>query len=251
MKTYGPIVFSTAGAPHLFAGICQNYTYKPSNTQTDVPGEGEIAALIAHAAKGMITFSANPPATVTALGVRAGGALTLTGGDAPAAGLTIVTRSGAKWQKGQAMTMDVAATNYPDIAADAVASGTITVGTIALAYGDNVVLQLPTGKVWWGTTGLASFTESGIVQSCSIDESVQIHEEEGSGTDVGKIITIAVHTYKANASMEVLTTDSLPDLNTTLSAFGNFEIGDAEVKRTIGGARLISVSGVLIPGVTA
>jgi hypothetical protein len=244
MKTYGShIEFSTINAPKPISGICEGYSYKDSEQFTEIPGEGEIAAIVRHGRKGAITFSSTPPATVTALGVRAAGQLSITG---VSGGLVLVTTAGAKWQKGQAMVMDAQATHYPDITGSA--SGTITLGEFPLASGEGP-LQLPTDKVWWGTSGIDPVVP-GIVQSCSISETVQVQEEEGSGANVGKIVAVILHSYKATASMEIMTTAAMPEIGSALEVFGNFKVTDAEPKFTRGNSRVIVVNGICIPGVT-
>ena len=244
MKTYGShIEFSTINAPKPISGICEGYSYKDSEQFTEIPGEGEIAALVRHGRKGAITFSATPPATVTALGVRAGGQLSITG---VSGGIVLVTTAGAKWQKGQPMVMDAQATHYPDVTGSA--AGQIDGADFSLSLGSGA-LQLPTDKVWWGTAGIDPIVP-GIVQSCSISETVQVQEEEGSGNDVGKIVCLAVHSYKATASMEIMTTASMPEIGSALEVFGNFIVTDAEPKFTRGNSRVIVVNGICIPGVT-
>ncbi len=242
MKTYGSIKFSTVDAPKPISGICESFSYKPANQIYEIQDEaGIIAAMVEHGRKGAITFSSTPPGTVTALGVRAGAELTITGFSA---GKVIVTTSGAKWSRGAAMVMDAQATHYPDITAAAV--GSITPASIVLARGTDLAIQLPTNKVWWGMEGLTPFVE-GIVQSCSISESVQVQEEEGSGEDVGKIVAISLFGYKATGQMEVLTAGTIPELGTSLEAFGTFRITSAEEKWSKGQVRSIMVDGVIAP----
>jgi len=157
-----------------------------------------------------------------------------------------VTTASAKWQRGQAMTMDVAATHFPDISGSA--TGSITPEALALSQTE-AALVLPTGKVWFGTNGITGAV-AGIVQACSISETVQIQEEEDND---GKIVALAVHSYKATASMEILTAVALSSitLGDTLDVFGSFKITSADEKFSKGGTHTISVEGILIPGVTA
>lgn len=249
MQVYGSnISFSTVGATQPIAGICENYSYKLQEKLDEIISVGEIGALISHGKMAKLGFSSTPPATVTALGVRAGAALAITGDENITSGLVLVTNSGAKWQRGQPMNMSAQANHYPDMPAGA-PFGTAVNGTIVLSN-PNTAIQLPTNKVWWSVDGLTAVVD-GIVQSCSIDESVQIQEEEGSGDLIGKIIAAIIHTYKATASMEVLTSGSIPDLGSTLEAFGSFRVQDAEVKFTKGNLRSILVNGILVPGVTS
>lgn len=246
MKIFGPnIEFSTVNAPKPISGICENYSYKRSEQFSEVPGAGEIAALVRHGRKGALSFSSTPPGNITSLGVRAGGLLTLNDPQA-AGGIVLITQAGAKWQRGQAMTMDAQATHYPDITGDP--AGDITVADFALANGDGA-LQLPTDKVWWGTSGIEGIVP-GIVQSCSISEQIQVQEEEGSGENSDKIVAVIAHSYKATASMEIITTASLPDIGSSLEVFGNFIVTDAEPKFTRGNSRVIVINGICIPGVT-
>ena len=242
MKTYGTIKFSTVDAPKPISGICESFSYKPANQIYEIQDEaGIIAAMVEHGKKGAVTFSSTPPGTVTALGVRAGAELTITGF---ADGKIIVTTSGAKWSRGAAMVMDAQATHYPDITAAAV--GTLTPATIVLARGSDLAIQLPTDKVWWGMEGITPFV-AGIVQSCSISESVQVQEEEGSEEDVGKIVAVSLFGYKATGQMEVLTAGTIPELGTSLEAFGTFRITSAEEKWSKGQTRSIMVDGVIAP----
>jgi hypothetical protein len=244
MKTFGShIEFSTVNAPKPISGICEGYSYKDAQQFTEIPGEGEIAALVRHGRKGAITFSSTPPSSVTSLGVRAGGVISITG---LGAGIVLVTTAGAKWQKGQPMVMDAQATHYPDVAGGG--AGSIDPADFSLSSGTGA-LQLPTGKVWWSTAGIEPIVP-GIVQSCSISETVQVQEEEGSGDDVGKIVCLAVHSYKATASMEIMTTAAMPEIGSALEVFGSFKVTDAEPKFTRGNSRVIVVNGICIPGVT-
>ena len=243
MKTYGSIKYSVADAPQPIAGICENYNYKSSDQVLEVPGEdGAIAAVVLHGRKGEITFSSTPEATVTALGVRAGAELTITG---ISAGKIVVMQSSAKWQRGQAMTMDASATHFPDI--DASAVGTLTLATLTLAKGTGA-LVLPTDKVWFSTHGLESPVASGIVQSCQISESVQAQEEEDAE---GKIVAVALYGYKATASMEILTAGAAPEVGDTLDAFGSFRVTSVDEKWSKGAMRSILLEGLLVPGVTS
>jgi len=245
MKTYGSIKFSTVGAPAsvLASGICENYNYKRGNQTTEIMGESDLVGVVLHGEKGEISFSVTPPGDVSALVARAGAELTITG---ISTGKTIVTTAGAKWQRGQPMTMDVAATHFPDISATA--TGSITPEAFALSQTE-AALVLPTGKVWFGTNGITGAV-AGIVQSCSLSETVQLQEEEDND---GKIVALAVHSYKATASMEILTAVALSAiaLGDELDVFGGFRITSAEEKFSKGGTHTISVEGLLIPGVTA
>ena len=245
MKIYGSnITYSTVGSPQPITGICENWDYKLSEQLAEIMSEGEIAALVSHGIKGAISFSSTPPGNVTALGVRAGAELSISSINT---GKVLVSTADAKWQRGQPMVMSAQATHFPDLTGDA--TGSITLATLDLSNPDTAI-QLPTGKVWWSVDGLAPVVP-GIVQSCSISESVQFQEEEGSEENIGKIVAVVVHGYKVNASMEVLTSGSLPDIGSSLEAFGTFRVKDASVKATKGSQRLIMVEGILVPGVTS
>jgi len=246
MKTYGSIKYSTVGAPAsvLAGGICENYNYKKQVQTTEVQGEsGDIVAAVLHGEKGEISFSVTPAGNVTVLVARAGAELTVTG---ISTGKVIVHQASAKWQRGNPMTMDVAATHYGAIS-DA-ATGTITPEALALSQ-TQAAIVLPTDKVWFGTNGITGAVE-GIVQSVSLSESVQIAEEEDN---TGAIVALAVHSYKATASMEILTSVALSEitLGDTLDIFGSFSITSADEKFSKNGVHTISVEGILIPGVTA
>ena len=242
MKTYGPISYSTVGAPTPITGICENFSYKDLETLTEVMDQGEIAALVSHGRKGQISFSSTPPATVTELGVRAGNSIDIS---SIVEGTNIVTTADAKWQRGQPMVMSAQATNYPYLSTTT--SGNIVHASLALAHGSAGALVLPTDKVWYSTAGLTG-PVAGIVQSCSISETVQIQEEEEGS---GKITSIVIHGYKATASMEILSSASIPALGSTLAAFGGFRIQSAEEKYAKGAVRSIMVEGILVPGVTS
>jgi len=242
MKIYSPISFSTVGAPHLSAGICESYSYKNAIQTYEIQGEEDLAGIILHGKKGEISFSTTPAATVTALGVRAGSELTISG---LSTGKIICTKSGAKWQRGQPMVFDIAATHFPHLEADG--TGTITPATITLADGtESGSLTLPTDKVWFGTRGLTY--EGGIVQSCGIEETIQIQEEPDGAT--GNITGIAIHGYKATCQMEILTSAALPEEGTSLVAFGTYRITEATENWKRGSTRSISITGILIPGIT-
>ncbi|MEI6035105.1 MAG: hypothetical protein WCS65_12610 [Verrucomicrobiae bacterium] len=243
MKTYGSIKYSTVDAPQPIAGICESFTYKSADQIFEIMGEADLEGLVFHGRKGDISFSSTPAGSVTALGVRAGAELTITG---VTGGKVLVMTSSAKWSRGQAMVMDAQANHYPDIPTLEVAVGSITPATLDLAQGSLIPLILPTGKVWFGTAGLASPTAGGIVQSCSVSESVQSQDEEDGE---GKIVAVALYGYKATASMEILTADAIPDIGSELEAFGTFRITSAEEKWSKGAMRSISVEGLLIPGI--
>ena len=239
MKNYGTIKFSTVDAPKPISGICEGFNYKIGDQMYEVLDEaGIIATMVPHGRKGNVTFSSTPPGNVTALGVRAGAALII---DGITAGKVLVMTSGAKWQRGQAMVMDAQANHYPDLAGEA--DGTIETAAIVLARGAEVALQLPTGAIWFGVEGLEAVVD-GIVQSCSISETVQAQEEENELT---KIVAVSLHSYKATGQMEVLTAGAIPELGTSLEAFGTFRITNAEEKWSKGASRLIMVDGVIVP----
>ena len=238
MKKYGTIEYSTVNAPQPIAGICEGFTYRKSDQIFEIMGESDLEGVVLHGSKGEITFSSTPAGTVTALGVRAGAELTISG---VTGGKILVTQSTARWQRGQPMVMEASATHYPDLTATA--SGTITPGTITLAEGTGP-LVIPTDKVWFGTAGLAY--SGGIVQSCSITESVQVQEEEDGA---GKIAAVILYGYKAEVQMEVLTNAALPELGSTLDAFASFRLTQAEERWAKGSTRSISLQGLLIPGV--
>ena len=240
MKTYGQIKYSTVDAPQPIAGICESFNYKLSEQMYEAMGEdNSVVAMVPHGRKGELSFSATPLGTVTALGVRAGAEIAITGYDT---GKILVTQASAKWQRGQAMVMDANANHYPDLAEGV--AGSITPATITLSQG-TPALVLPTGKIWWGTTGISNPAGvEGIVQSCSITESVQVQEEED---DLGKIVAVVLHGYKANGTVEVLTTADLPEPGDTLAVFGTFRITSADLKWQKGATRLISMEGVVVP----
>ena len=244
MKIYGSnITYSTVGSPKPISGICENWDYKLSEQLAEIMSEGEIAALVSHGIKAACSFSSTPPGNVTALGVRAGAELSIS---SISTGKVLVSTSDAKWQRGQPMVMSAQATHFPDLAAGG--TGSIAVADLVLSN-PNTAIQLPTGTLWWSVDGLTPVVP-GIVQSCSISESVQFQEEEGSEDKIGKIVAVVIHGYKANASMEVLSSGSIPDIGSTLEAFGSFRVKDAQVKATKGAQRLIMVEGILVPGVT-
>lgn len=237
MKTYGTIKYSTVDAKKPFTGICESFNYKITDQIYEHTGEdASVVAMVPHGRKGELTFSASPAATVTALGVRAGAELTITG---ISTGKIIVMQSSAKWQRGQAMVFDASATHYAGISTG---TGSITPATITLDKGTQP-LQLPTDKIWFGVAGLEA-PVAGIVQSCSINESVQAQEEEDEN---GEIVAVAIHGYKATAQMEILTDGAMPEVGTDLEAFGTFRITSAEEKWSKGGVRSISVEGVIVP----
>ena len=122
----------------------------------------------------------------------------------------------------------------------------ITLADIAFARTARA-LQMPADKVWWGVEGITG-PVSGLVQSCSISESVQIQEEEDAE---GKITALAVHGYKATAQLEMLTSAEPPAPGTTLDLFGSFLVTSSETKWAKGQMRSISVEGTLLPGITA
>ena len=64
-------------------------------------------------------------------------------------------------------------------------------------------------------------------------------------------MALAVHSYKATASMEILTSVALSEitLGDTLDIFGSFNITSADEKFSKNGVHTISVEGILIPGV--
>ncbi|MFZ4774634.1 MAG: hypothetical protein ACOYM3_04680 [Terrimicrobiaceae bacterium] len=240
MKTYGTIKYSTVDAPQPIAGICESFNYKSADQIYEIMGEADLEGVVFHGRKGDISFSSTPAGNVTALGVRAGVELTISG---VTGGKILVMSSAAKWQRGQPMVMDAQANHYPDLGATA--SGTITPATLTLARGTTIALQLPTGKVWFGVEGLTPVVD-GIVQSCSVAESVQAQEEEDGE---GKIVAVVLHSYKATAQMEVLTAGAIPDIGSELEAFGTFRVTSAEEKWSKGAQRSIMVDGILIPGI--
>lgn len=256
MKTYGNIIYSTTDADKPISGICENFTYKDTETLTEVTDLGEIVALIAHARKGTLSFSSTPANGVTALGVRAGNELTLTTSSTSdldtssvTGGKVIVTNSSAKWQRGQPMVMDGQAVHLPSLSSTT--AGSITPATINLSGGNGSIVT-PTDKVWWGVSGLTAGSggiPAGILQSCTISESIQLMEEEDQ---TGSIIAAILHGYKAMLSLEVNSSASIDSLvGSTVTAFTNFLCQEAEVKSTKGALRTIMLTGICVPGVTS
>ena len=247
MKTYGNIKYSTIAAPTEVRafGICENYTYKKQQQVAEVADSGGIiVAMVPHGEKGDVSFSITPAGTATALSVRAGAALELSG----LTGLVIVHSASAKWARGKEMNMDFQATHFPGIPAVTVLEGTeIAQATLTLSQGEAPDLVLPTGEVWFGTSGLAGPEGvTGIVTAASLTETVQLQEEEDNA---GAIVACAVHGYKAVASMEIITTVALSDidLGDTLTVFGGFRITSADEKYSKNGVHTIGVEGVLVP----
>lgn len=240
MKTYGTFKFSTVDAPQPIAGICESFSYRLVDQVYEVQGESDIEGIVLHGRKGEISFSSTPSGGVTALGVRAGAELTITG---VSGGKVIVTSSSAKWSRGQAMVFDAQATHFPDLSASGV--GTITPASFEIANASGAI-QLPTNKIWWSVEGLTAAV-AGIVQSCALTETVQVHEEADAE---GLIVATAVHGYKATANMEILTSGDAPAPGTTFDVFGDFRVTSSESKWQKGQMRLVSVEGILIPGVT-
>ena len=239
MKRYGTIEYSTVNAPQPIAGICENYNYKSGDQVYEIMGESDLEGIVIHGRKGEVSFSSTPPGDVTALGVRAGAELTITGINT---GKVVVTQSSARWQRGQPLTLEAQATHYPNVTATA--SGTITPATLELER-DGGPLQLPTDKVWFGTNGLTG-PVAGIVQSCSITETVQSQEEEDGA---GEIVAVVLYGYKASASMEVLTSSAAPALGTVLEVFGSFRVTSVDERWAKGQTRALAIEGILIPGV--
>lgn len=241
MKSYGQIAYSTVNAPHLLPGICESYTYKTADQTLEIQGEEDLAGIVLHGRKGDISFSSTPPGTITALPLRAGAELTITG---ITAGKILCTKVTAKWSRGQAMTMDATATHYPHITAAGV--GTIGLATITLAQGSgDSALILPTDKVWFGTRGIPNTL--GIVQSCTLEESVQAKDEADGAT--GNLIACILSGYKATCQLELLTSGALPEIGAALEAFATYRITSAEEKWQKGNTRSISIQGTLIPGI--
>jgi hypothetical protein len=241
MKKYGTVTYSTVDAPQPISGICESFNYKSADQVYEIMGEADLEGVVFHGRKGELTFSSTPVGGVTALGVRAGAELTISG---ISGGKILVLNSAAKWSRGAPMVFDAGATHYPDLSATA--SGTITPATITLAQGSAVPLVLPTDKVWFGTAGLDEPPVAGIVQSCSVSESVQAQEEEDGE---GLIVAVVLHSYKASAQMEILSAAAIPALGSELEAFGTFRITSAEEKWSKGAMRSIIVDGLLIPGI--
>lgn len=89
----------------------------------------------------------------------------------------------------------------------------------------------------------------GILQSCTIGESIQLMEEEDS---TGDIIAAILHSYKATLSLEINTAAAIDGLvNSMVTAFTDFLCQDAEVKSTKGALRTIMLTGICVPGVTS
>jgi hypothetical protein len=240
MKLYGDIKFSTVDAPNPIGGICESFSYKTADQVEKIMGVEDLVAVILHGRKGEISFSSTPEGGVTSLVVRAGNELTITG---VSGGKILVTQSSARWQRGSAMTMEAQATHYPDLGASG--EGDITQGSITLTRLAGP-LQLPANKVWWGVEGIEG-PLAGIVQSCSISESVQVQEEEDKD---GKITMLALYGYEATATIEMLTNAAKPELGEELDLFGGFRITSSEYKFQKQQMRSVVIEGLLIPGLT-
>lgn len=239
MKTYGTIKYSTVDAPKPISGICENYNYKSAEQVYEVTDEsGDLAGVVLHGKKGELSFSSTPGGAVTALGVRAGAELTITG---ISTGKVVVTQSAASWQRGQAMTMNAQASHYPDISGSGV--GTITPQAITLAN-DGEALVIPTDKVWYGVGGLSA-PVAGLVQSCQITESVQAQEEEDAD---GKIVAVVLYGYKASASLEVLTAAAPPVPGSVMELFGaTFRVTSVDERWAKGQTRSVALEGMIVP----
>lgn len=243
-KVYGSnIKWSTVDAPKPMSGICEGFTYRVGDQVFRVPGESGFVGAVLHGKKGEMNFSSTPAGTVTALGVRAGAELTVSGYPT---GKILVMRVSASWRRGQPMVFDATANHYPGLGSG---TGTLTPGSITLSRTAGA-LQLPTDKVWWGTEGVPKAGLEGIVESCVIEESVTADETQDDDAEGSPIVAVVLDDYQSTARLEILTADDAPESGTEIDVFGGFVVDSAEVRWAKRGKRLVSVSGFLLPGVT-
>lgn len=245
-KVYGPIKWSTVGSPNPLTGICENFNYRIGDQLFKVPGEAGFAAAVRHGKKGELSFSSTPPGTVATLPIRAGAELAVAG---IAAGKIINSRVSANWRRGTPLKFDASANHYPALAGEAV--GELAVAEFVFARTAKA-LQLPLDKVWWGAESVPKLGLTGIVESFSIEESVQFPDEtEDDDQEGAPIVGVVVDNYESTARLEILTAEAvLPEEGSTMPVFGAFRVNGVEKGERIGNKRLVTINGYLIPGVT-
>lgn len=261
MNRYGQstITWGTAAAPHIFKGVCTNYSYSDALTrQLDEDEVGDNRALILHSRKANISFDAKvivgeDDGSADFLDLSTGAAVTVTGINA---GVVLASRAVERWTLLQPKTISMQGTHYPDITQAApVAAGALDAQTPDQSA---IVapLILPGGKLIYSTIGLTS--TGGVVHMVEISQSLTLTEDDP--TPDGKIPGCAAHGYVRTISMDLLikTTDTAPVpgalLNLTASSamsnIADYRVETAETRFTEKRGKMINVTAVWIPGMT-
>ncbi len=243
-KVYGPIEWSTVGAPNPLTGICENFTRRIGDQLFKVPGEADIAGAVLHGRKGELNFSSKPPGTVTALPIRAGAEMSVSG---ISGSKIIAARISANWRRGQPLTFDATANEYPGLGSGV---GSITPGSLTFSRTAKA-LQFPADQIWWGTESVPKAGLTGIVESLAIEESVQFDETQDDDQEGSPIVAVVVYDYEGTARLEILTAATeLPEDGDVLTLFGGFRVNGVETGLRIRDKRRVTINGFLIPGVT-
>lgn len=215
MNRYGQsITWSTINAPHLFAGICQRYSYRDARQrQLDDDEAGDFRALIQHSRKAELDFEAKVTGSSTDfLNLAAGGALEV---DGISGGVILVRRAVERWVLQQPKTASIQATHYPDmVQASPVLAGTGRSAVTPDQSGLGIVT--PGGVLISGTSGLTH--AAGVVHELELTQELQITEDDPAPD--GTIPGAASHGYMMSLRLRLLATDEPPVTGATLNLTG-------------------------------
>ncbi len=212
-KSYGATrEWSTVNAPHLFSGICENYTYADVNEETQVEGETDIEAIVMDRRKGEISFEATITSDTTDF-------LDITGGcklavDGIETGVVLVTEVVETWGLRTAKRGSVRANHYPHMVdtEGALAAVNVNAMTPSLQSGINI---RPGGKVIWSTAGLTH--TAGTVAELTLTQRVRLEEDDD---EVGRWVAAYVSNYTRAIELTLTSTGAPPEPDTVLTITG-------------------------------
>lgn len=241
------ITWGTAGAPHLFSGVCTGYSYRRATTrQLDADEAGENQAMILHSEKAALDFSAKvTSASTDFLDLSGGCVLTVSGISAGVVGAYETTES---WRLGQDKTIGVRATHYPDVTASSPAAAAVTVNAFVPSQSGLTIVN-PTGVIIYSTFGLGH--AAGVIHALSIMQRLTLQEDEVS--PAGTILGFTPVGYLREIQLEILAKSTIPAVKSTLTLTGaparaaNYQIEAADLMYREQRGEMYSVRAVWIP----
>jgi hypothetical protein len=247
MNRYGQaITWGPLSAPQLFTGDIVSYSYRDAETDEELPGVSEIAAIAFHSRKATLNFESEiTKGSTDFLDLSSTAAAIAVSGIE--AGTVLVSQVVEKWALNRRKSASIMATHYPDI----VSSGGLANKELDAFTPDQSELGivLPGQNLIYGTFGLTHL--SGIVHELTLTQTLKITEDDPS--PAGKILGAATHKYKRTLSMLLLATGEPPAVRSVLNISGapdhalNHRITSVDLRFEREKGKMYAIEGVWIP----